>query len=101
MKKRILSAFLVLCMMLTMIPTAALAAEDPGGGSGSDRVHTESNDGVVVDKTVNYDGDGNYSLTLEAYVTNEVTKGSKTTPGAGLVWVDGSEHHLVYIRGDI
>lgn len=80
MKKRILSAFLVLCMMLTMVPTAALAAEDPGGGNGSDRVHTESNDGVVVGKTVNYDGDGNYSLTLEAYVTNEVTKGSKTTP---------------------
>ena len=80
MKKRILSAFLVLCMMLTMVPTAALAAEDPGGGNGSDRVHTESNDGIVVDKTVNYDGDGNYSLTLEAYVTNEVTKGSKTTP---------------------
>ena len=80
MKKRILSAFLVLCMMLTMVPTAALAAEDSGGGNGSDRVHTESNDGIVVDKTVNYDGDGNYSLTLEAYVTNEVTKGSKTTP---------------------
>ena len=80
MKKRILSAFLVLCMMLTMVPTAALAAEDSGGGNGSDRVHTESNDGVVVDKTVNYDEDGNYSLTLEAYVTNEVTKGSKTTP---------------------
>lgn len=80
MKKRILSAFLLLCMMLTMVPTAALAAEDPGGGNGSDRVHTESNDGVVVDKTVNYDEDGNYSLTLEAYVTNEVTKGSKTTP---------------------
>ena len=80
MKKRILSAFLVLCMMLTMVPTAALAAEDPGGGNGSDRVHTESNDGIVVDKTVNYDEDGNYSLTLEAYVTNEVTKGSKTTP---------------------
>ena len=80
MKKRILSAFLGLCMMLTMVPTAALAAEDPGGGNGSDRVHTESNDGVVVDKTVNYDEDGNYSLTLEAYVTNEVTKGSKTTP---------------------
>lgn len=74
MKKRILSAFLVLCMMLTMVPTAALAAEDPGGGNGSDRVHTESNDGVVVDKTVNYDEDGNYSLTLEAYVTNEVTR---------------------------
>ncbi len=34
----------------------------------------------MVDKTVNYDEDGNYSLTLEAYVTNEVTKGSKTTP---------------------
>ena len=49
MKKRILSAFLVLCMMLTMVPTAALAAEDSGGGNGSDRVHTESNDGVVVD----------------------------------------------------
>ena len=49
MKKRILSAFLVLCMMLTMVPTAALAAEDPGGGNGSDRVHTESNDGVEVD----------------------------------------------------
>ena len=40
MKKRILSAFLVLCMMLTMVPTAALAAEDSGGGNGSDRVHT-------------------------------------------------------------
>lgn len=35
MKKRILSAFLVLCMMLTMVPTAALAAEDPTGATGS------------------------------------------------------------------
>ena len=33
MKKRILSAFLVLCMMLTMVPTAALAAATGATGS--------------------------------------------------------------------
>ena len=35
MKKRILSAFLVLCMMLTMVPTAALAAEDLAAATGA------------------------------------------------------------------
>lgn len=78
MKKRILSAFLVLCMMLTLVPTAALAA-DPGGGSGSDTVTANDGNGVVVNKTVNYDAD-DYSLTMEAYVTNEVTATQTTTP---------------------
>lgn len=76
MKKRLLSALLTFCMVLTMLPVSALAA-DPAGGSDT---KTAEENGVVVNKTVNYDGSGSYSLTMEAYVTNEVTKGSKTKP---------------------
>lgn len=76
MKKRLLSALLTFCMVLTMLPVSALAA-DPAGGSDT---KTAEENGVVVNKTVNYDGSGSYSLTMEAYVTNEVTTTQTTKP---------------------
>ena len=77
MKKRLLAAALALCMLMSLLPTTALAAGDPEGQS--DSVHAEDN-GVVVNKTVTADGNGGYSLTMEAYVTNEVKQSSQTTP---------------------
>lgn len=76
MKKRLLSALLTFCMVLTMLPVSALAA-DPAGCSDT---KTAEENGVVVNKTVNYDGSGSYSLTMEAYVTNEVTTTQTTKP---------------------
>ena len=76
MKKRLLSALLTFCMVLTMLPVSALAA-DPARGSDT---KTAEENGVVVNKTVNYDGSGSYSLTMEAYVTNEVTTTQTTKP---------------------
>ena len=77
MKKRLLAAALALCMLMSLLPTTALAAGDLKGQS--DSVHAEDN-GVVVNKTVTADGNGGYSLTMEAYVTNEVKQSSQTTP---------------------
>ena len=58
MKKRLLAAALALCMLMSLLPTTALAAGDLKGQS--DSVHAEDN-GVVVNKTVTADGNGGYS----------------------------------------
>ena len=66
--KRVLSLILSLVMVLSLLPIQALAA-DPGAGSS--QVSAEA-DGVVVNKEVTYVS-GSYQLSLESYVTNEVT----------------------------
>ena len=73
--KRVLSLILSLVMVLSLLPIQALAA-DPGAGSS--QVSAEA-DGVVVNKEVTYDS-GSYQLSLESYVTNEVTTTETTTP---------------------
>ena len=73
--KRVLSLILSLVMVLSLLPIQALAA-DPRAGSS--QVSAEA-DGVVVNKEVTYDSNG-YQLSLESYVTNEVTKTETTTP---------------------
>ncbi len=73
--KRVLSLVLSLVMVLSLLPIQAWAA-DPGAGSS--QVSAEA-DGVVVNKEVTYDS-GSYQLSLESYVTNEVTETETTTP---------------------
>ena len=73
--KRVLSLILSLVMVLSLLPIQAWAA-DPGAGSS--QVSAEA-DGVVIDKEVTYDS-GSYQLSLESYVTNEVTTTETTTP---------------------
>ena len=74
-RKRVLSLVLSLVMVLSLLPIQAWAS-DPGAGPS--QVSAEA-DGVVVNKEVTYDSDG-YQLSLESYVTNEVTTTETTTP---------------------
>ena len=72
MRKRILSACMALCLMLTMLPVNALAADPPTTGEiGKDQA-AYSNGGLNITKTLTKE-DGNLSLQLEAYVTGTVT----------------------------
>ncbi len=77
MKKRILSLLLILCMTLTLFPTAAFA-EGSGDEAASPRTSVEKDNGSVhIEKSVNAAGT---ELTLEAYLTNEVTQTVSAKP---------------------
>ena len=77
MKKRILSLLLILCMTVTLLPTAAFA-EGSGDEAASPRTSVEKDNGSVhIEKSVNAAGT---ELTLEAYLTNEVTQTVSAKP---------------------
>lgn len=77
MKKRILSLLLILCMTVTLLPTAAFA-EGSGDETASPRTSVEKDNGSVhIEKSVNAAGT---ELTLEAYLTNEVTQTVSAKP---------------------
>ena len=80
MKKRLLSAFLALCMMLTMAPTFAFAAgDDPAGSNYVQNFEPETTeDGVTVSKTAERTGENAYNITLSVTIPPSVT-----TPGQG------------------
>ena len=79
MKKRLLSALLTFCMVLTLLPVSALAAPDSGTSAGSS-VSTDPDGPVQIHKSVTEDPSGNLSLTLEAYLTNEAEVTYTSTP---------------------
>jgi uncharacterized repeat protein (TIGR02543 family) len=127
MKKRLMSALLTFCMVLTLLPVSVLAAPDSGTSAGSS-VSTDSNGPVQIHKSVTEDPSGNLSLTLEAYLTNEAKVTYTSTPldivlaldtsgsmGESLkrytpvyqlnqqskyfIWVDGSYQDVQYSKG--
>jgi len=64
MKKRLLSTLLTVCMALTLLPTAALAATDYGIWVGTTQVTSANTSNVLGDTgTVTYDPTSN-TLTL-------------------------------------
>ena len=84
MKKRILSALLTLCMVLTLLPVSALAAGDDQTGavpSAEEQVPkvsaTDDTGHVNINKSISADG---RTLKLEAYVTDEVTSTKASKP---------------------
>ena len=82
MKKRILSLLLILCMAVTLLPTAAFAAESGDGEATSPRTSVEKENGPVhVKKSVNAAGT---ELTLEAYLTSMVITQVRTPNAASL-----------------
>lgn len=86
MKKRLLSALLALCMMLTMMPTVAFAAEDgettadPPASSGGDVAYVIDDDTITryatLDEAVNEAKEGS---TIELLQNCELTKGFNKT----------------------
>lgn len=81
MKKRLLSALLTFCMVLTLLPVSALAVDSPAAGTASDPI-VSTNNGVTIGKYLTGTGTeaDPYMLTLEAYGSNMATTSSTTTP---------------------
>ena len=87
MKKRILSLVLATLMIISVLPAHALADDNPlityaaAAEQTKTAVSAASADGSVhVNKSVAKDANGNLSLTLEAYLTNEVTQTVSAKP---------------------
>ena len=74
MKKKFLALVLTLAMVLSLVPATALAA---GENSPVTEVSTDANSPVQIKKSINDTGD---KLTLEAYLTNEVTQTVSAKP---------------------
>ena len=74
MKKKFLALVLTLAMVLSLVPVTALAV---GENSPVTEVSTDANSPVQIKKSINDTGD---KLTLEAYLTNEVTENVSTKP---------------------
>lgn len=67
MKKRLLSMLLTLAMLASMVPTTAFAEETVTVSEQT----KETDSGLVLDKKVNLEADGTYTITLEAYAKGE------------------------------
>ena len=74
MKKKFLALVLTLAMVLSLVPATALAV---GENDPVTEVSTDANSPVQIKKSINDTGD---KLTLEAYLTNEVTENVSTKP---------------------
>ena len=74
MKRRFWAGLLSFVMLWSLLPASALAANEEA--ELETEVSTSENSPVQVKKTINGDG----TLTLEAYVINEVTQTSSTKP---------------------
>lgn len=75
MKRRFWAGLLFFVMLWSLLPASALAANEEA--ELETEVSTSENSPVQVKKTINGDGT---KLTLEAYVTKEVTQTSSTKP---------------------
>ena len=114
MKKRLLSGFLCLCMLLTLVPTVALAAEEPAPAAsttGAENQGTTTTPAVPSDeeesgKAVAQIGEQTYE-TLQAAVNAattpettitllaDVTESSVTVPVGANLKINGN-HHTFY-----
>lgn len=73
MKKRLLAMMMAIVMVMTLLPTSALAA----GGVGEP---SETNSGAVFSKTATQDADGTVKITLEAWATGQTVETTKQQP---------------------
>lgn len=82
MKKRLLALFLAFVMAMSLLPVSVFADGGTGGQlqGTKDNPITASEDGVTVNKYVSGDAENGYSLTLEAYASDQLTTTTTTTP---------------------
>lgn len=73
MKKRLLAMMMAIVMVMTLLPTSALAV----GGVGEP---SETDSGAVFSKTATQDADGNVKITLEAWATGQTVETTKQQP---------------------
>lgn len=73
MKKRLLAMMMAIVMVMTLLPTSALAV----GGVGEP---SETNSGAVFSKTVHQEDNGDVKITLEAWATGQTVQTTKQQP---------------------
>ena len=73
MKKRMLAMMMAIVMVMTLLPTSALAVGDDGEAS-------ETDSGAVFRKTVHQEDNGNVKITLEAWATGQTVQTTKQKP---------------------
>ncbi len=73
MKKRMLAMMMAIVMVMTLLPTSALAV----GGVGEP---SETNSGAVFSKTVHQENNGDVKITLEAWATGQTVETTKQQP---------------------
>lgn len=77
--QRALAFLLCLLMVVTLLPVMGASAAEGGNAIGKDAADSSSN-GIVLDKYLSEDTNGNYTLTLEAYATGQTTQVPKNVP---------------------
>lgn len=77
--QRALAFLLCLLMVVTLLPVMGASAAGGGNAIGKDAADSSSN-GIVLDKYLSEDTNGNYTLTLEAYATGQTTQVPKNVP---------------------
>ena len=89
MKKRLLSALLALCMMLTMMPTAAFAvATDEHTYSDAETALAAT--GVTANKTLQNNPDGTYTINLSVTGYSDTSSETQQLPADIVLVVDTS-----------
>ncbi|MET0016562.1 S-layer homology domain-containing protein [Oscillibacter sp.] len=88
MKKRFLSILLSVCMVLTMLPTVAFAADDYGICVGTTKVTSDNANNVLGNGTVTYDA-GTNTLTLIGATITSVTQPGSGTEQSGNASITG------------
>ena len=112
MKKRLLSAILSFCMLLTMAPTVAFAAEDDEAAPQSNSVlegscGAKGSEGNVQWALTDDDGDGSYTLTISgdgamADYTANINNAKATQPWrASVTGVEISNITKVVVSEDV
>lgn len=88
MKKRLLSALLALCMMLTMMPTVAFAAPDQNVFD--NKAAAETATGVTANKTLEDNGNGTYTINLSVTGYSDSSSETQVLPADIVLVVDTS-----------
>ena len=67
MKKRVMSLLLVMLLVFSLLPAAAMAAGEPVS-----TVAAKTEDGLNMTKSLKMEPDGSYTITLESWATGVV-----------------------------
>lgn len=79
--KRLLSFAVVLCMLLSNVLIAPVASAESGTYAAQPYMENENQeDGIILRKSAQPDGNGNVDITIEAYTTGTVQSHSTSTP---------------------
>lgn len=74
-KQKFLAALLAVVMLFTLVPVVSVSADEAASGGTQ-----TGNSGLHLDKSVEVQDDGTYTITLEAYATGTVTTSTTSKP---------------------